>query len=51
MKLSVAFSEDEREKVEKVAHLVRALFQIERTHDPKLKEDGYFHYYMRSVKD
>ncbi len=51
MKLTVAFSVEEREKVEKVAHLVRTLFRIERTHNPKLKKDGYFHFYMKSVKD
>lgn len=51
MKLTVAFSKEEWEKVEKVARFVRTLFRIERTHDPKLKEDGYFHFYMRSVKD
>lgn len=51
MKLSISFSAEERERVEKVARLVRSLFPIERTRDPKLKEDGYFHFYMRSVKD
>ena len=51
MKAAFTFSEEERERVEIVARLVRTLFRIERTHDPKLKEDGYFHFYMRSVKD
>ena len=51
MKAAFTFSEEERERVEKVARLVRTLFRIERTHDPKLKGDGYFHFYMRSVKD
>lgn len=51
MKAAFTFSAEERDRVEKVAHLVRTLFRIERTHDPKLKEDGYFHYYMKTVKD
>lgn len=50
MKLSVTFSAEERERVEKVARLVRSLFPIERTHGPK-EEDGVYHFYMRSVKD
>lgn len=51
MKLAFTFSEGEREKIEKVAGLVRMLFRIERTSKPKKTEDGYFHFYMKSVKD
>ena len=50
MKMSISFTADEREKIEMVARLVRSLFPIERTHEPKMK-DGLFHFYMRSVKD
>lgn len=50
MKLAFTFSADERERVEKVAQLVRTLFRVERVHDPQQKADGFFHLYMNTPK-
>jgi len=50
MKLYVRFNEEERERVEMVARLVKSLFHIERTRSPGKKEDGNFHLYISTSK-